>query len=336
MHGAARLGLVVLLLLGGACQRIRIPLVMPWGGYNEEYFARKPLETFSLVTEKGVPKDTVIGEPRKYRVREGDTLLDVARAYDLGYNEIVEANPTIDPWLPPVGTTIVIPTAWVLPCCTYEGMVVNIPEMRLYFYRRLPKYPNIVVVNTYPVGLGRDDRRTPRGKFKIRGKTVNPRWVIPESIRREHIKESGDARTSIAGGDPENPLGKHRFELTLPRYAIHGTNIPWGVGMKVSHGCARLYPEDMAHLFPLVPVGTRGEFTYQTIKVGRRDGAVYVEAHPDIYGYTPGSERLTTAALKRQNLSGRVDPARLRTARTESRGLPVVVSAVNGGRSRRP
>jgi L,D-transpeptidase ErfK/SrfK len=336
MHGARRIGLVVLLLIGGACQRIRTPFTTPWGGWTEELFERKPLATFSLATKDGVPTETVIGEPRKYRVREGDTLLDVARAYDLGYNEIVEANPSVDPWIPPVGSTIVLPTAWILPCCTYEGLVVNIPEMRLYLYRRLPDYPNVVVVNTYPVGLGRDDRRTPRGKFKVRGKTVNPRWIIPESIRKEHIRDTGDTRTAIAGGDPENPLGKYRFELTLPRYAIHGTNIPWGVGMKVSHGCARLYPEDMAHLFPLVPVGTAGEFTYQTVKVGRRDEKVYVEAHPDIYGLTPKIERQTQAALRRQKLDERIDPIQFRTARDESRGLPVVVSAAHGRGLGRP
>src|SRR5262249_31768549 len=156
-----------------------------------------------------------------------DTLLDVARYYDLGWNEIVEANPGVDPWIPPVGTAVVLPTEWVLPCCRYEGIVLNIPEMRLFFYRRPAGDPHTLLVDTHPVGLGRTDRPTPRGHFQVRGKTVNPRWNIPASIREEHIRERGDARTTIAGGDPDNPLGKYRIELSIPNYTIHGTNVPW-------------------------------------------------------------------------------------------------------------
>src|SRR5262249_8762619 len=152
--------------------------------------------------------DTVIGQLRTYRVRKGDTLMDLARYYDLGYNEIVEANPGLDPWIPPAGATIILPTQWVLPCCAYQGIVVNIPEMRLFQYVHSKDDPGHVTVVTYPVGLGRDDWMTPRAKFKIRGKTVNPQWNIPESIRKEHIKDRGDPRTFIAGGDPDNPLGK--------------------------------------------------------------------------------------------------------------------------------
>ena len=114
------------------------------------------------------------------------------------------------------------------------------------------------MVHTYPVGLGRDDWQTPSGTFKVIGKTVNPQWNIPESIRQEHITERGDPRTFIPGGAPDNPLGKYRLELTLPSYRIHGTDIPWGVGMLVSHGCVRLYPEDIEDLFPRVPIGTPG------------------------------------------------------------------------------
>src|SRR5438046_412375 len=175
---------------------------------------RRPLPC-SAPARGAPPADTVIGALRPYRIRKGDTLIDLARYYDLGMNEIAEANPGIDPWVPPVGATILLPTAWVLPCCTYEGIVVNIPEMRLFYYRHSPGDPHTTIVYTYPVGLGRDDWRTPSGKFKVRGKTVNPQWNIPESIRQEHIKERNDPRKFIPGGDPENPLGKYRMELTL-------------------------------------------------------------------------------------------------------------------------
>ena len=193
--------------------RTREPEIPP---YVEATFARKPFQTYTIPTPAPgtIPAESVIGTVGTYRVRQGDTFMDVARYFDLGFNEIVEANPGIDPWIPPVGTQLVLPTAWVLPCCTYEGLVLNIPEMRLYYYRPGPGGTTTVI--THPVGLGRDDRRTPRGPFTVRGKTVNPTWIIPASIRQEHIKERGDARTSIRGGAEDNPLGKYRLELTLP------------------------------------------------------------------------------------------------------------------------
>src|SRR6267378_7657528 len=276
--------------------------------YDEDAFVQKSIPAFSIPTppKGGAATETVIGQVRTYRIRKGDTLIDLARYYDLGYNEIVDANPGMDPWVPPAGATILLPTEWVLPCCSYEGVVVNIPEMRLFFYRRAAGDPHTTIVYTYPVGLGRDDWRTPSGKFKVRGKTVNPQWNIPESIRKEHIAERGDPRKFIPGGAPDNPLGKYRLELTLPLYSIHGTDTPWGVGMQVTHGCVRLYPEDIERLFPQVPVGTPVEFTYQPVKVGTRRGVLYVEAHRDIYRYTGSLASAARAALARQSVDGRV------------------------------
>jgi len=316
------LGFIIILALTVA------GLPRPAASYDEDTFARKSIPAYSIPTPaKGAPPtDTVIGQLRPYRIRKGDTLIDLARYYDLGYNEIVDANPAIDPWVPPVGATILLPTEWVLPCCTYEGIVANIPEMRLFFYRRSKEDPRTTIVYTYPVGLGRDDWRTPSGKFKIRGKTVNPQWNIPESIRKEHIAERGDPRTFIPGGAEDNPLGKYRLELTLPLYGIHGTDIPWGVGMQVSHGCVRLYPEDIERLFPLVPVGAPGEFVYQPLKIGVRGGAVYVETHHDIYGYAPALYKEASAAVDRLGLGSRVDQQLLVAALEDSSGMPIRIS----------
>jgi L,D-transpeptidase ErfK/SrfK len=299
--------------------------------WTEAGFARKTLPTYRVKLQGGLPVETVVGRVQTYKIRPGDTLLDVARAYDVGYNEIVDANPGVDAWVPPVGAPIVLPTSWVLPCCRYEGLVLNIPEMRLYHYRRAPKDADTLLVQTYPVGLGRIDRRTPRGRFKVLGKTVNPTWVIPERIRQEHIAERGDDRHSIAGGDPDNPLGKYRIELTIPYYTIHGTNNPWGAGMPVSHGCARLYPEDIEHLFPLVPLGMPVEFTYQAVKAGRRQDGTYLEAHTDLYGVSGSLDAVARKELGR--LGRTVDQKTLRGALERSRGLPVrVVGGAAGGR----
>ena len=164
--------------------------------FEESAFARKPIAGHRIAVGADT---TVIGRLGTHRVRPGETFFEIARYYDLGYGELVEANPGIDPLIPPVGKDLVLPTEWILPCCTYDGIVVNVPEMRLYFYRRSPDDPKTRLVETFPVGIGRESWRTPRGQFHIRRKTVNPRWVIPESIRQEHIREYGDARHSIAG-----------------------------------------------------------------------------------------------------------------------------------------
>jgi L,D-transpeptidase ErfK/SrfK len=316
-----RIGLVILALaLTGPSGRA--------DAVDEETFEQKAIPAYQIHSPaRGKPPtETIVGQIRPYRVRKGDTLIDIARYYDLGYNEIVEANPGIEPWTPTVGAVILLPTAWILPCCTYEGIVVNIPEMRIFYYQRSPTDPLTTTVYTYPVGLGRDDWRTPSGKFKIRGKTVNPQWNIPESIRKEHIEERDDPRAFIPGGAPDNPLGKYRLELTLPLYGIHGTDIPWGVGMQVSHGCVRLYPEDIERLFPLVKIGTPGEFVYQPVKVGERDGAVFVETHQDIYGYAPALYREANGLLERVGLEGRVEPERLVKALEDTSGMPIRVS----------
>lgn len=312
-------------LVACAAHRSAAPEEPP--GWSEDSFAHKQIPAFTVdVDAKGVPTQTVVGTVTSYRVRAGDTLLDVARWYDLGYNEIVEANPGVDPWIPKPGTDVVVPTAWVLPCCSYRGIVVNLPEMRLYQYRRRADSPGTLDVVTYPVGLGRDDRRTPRGTYRVSDKTVNPQWNIPASIRREHIAERGDRRTFIPGGAPDNPLGTHRIKLGNSRYAIHGTNIPWGIGMLVSHGCLRLYPEDVARLYPDVAVGSWVEFVYQPVKIGTRDGATYAEVHPDIYRFARSLAADAHTALNRRGLARTVDAKLLQATLDAPSGVPVEIA----------
>jgi len=317
-------------LLAGCAQRIPLPTFslkpkVPESTLpvlNEEAFAEKPMRAYRIPTPQPgkIPEQTVIGEMSSHRVRTGETLLDVARYYDLGLNEIADANPGVDLWNPRVGSTVVVPTQWVLPCCTYEGMIVNVPEMRLFYYQRAPGDPGTTIVRTYPVGLGRDDRRTPKGSFSVTGKTVNPTWVIPERIRQDHIREKGDSRRMIPGGAPDNPLGKYRFELSLEPYRIHGTNIPWGIGMLVSNGCSRLYPEDVEHLFPMVTVGTKGAFIYQPVKIGVRSGEVYGEAHADLYRQGGGMPPNAVQTLQVAGLT--MSDARVAAVLKEAQGVP--------------
>ena len=200
-----------------------------------------------------------------------DTLLDIARANGLGYVEMIAANRGIDPWVPGEGTPIVLPTAHVLPDAEREGLVVNLAEHRLYYFGP----PGMETV-TFPLGVGREGWGTPLGSTEIVRKKERPTWFPPESIREKkpHLPKA------VPPG-PHNPLGSHALYFDWPSYLIHGTNMPWGVGRRVSHGCIRLYPEDIARLFELVPIGTPVQVISQAIKIGWYDGELYVEAHPE-------------------------------------------------------
>lgn len=315
-------GLVMLAAAG--CGRVQ-PTPETAVVYDEALFARKPHETHVVPLDPGTgtPRATVIGRLKRHRVRPEETFLEIARYAGLGFGELVDANPGVDPWVPPVGTDVLVPTQWVLPCCTYDGVVVNLAEMRLFRYER---EGDRLRVTTYPVGIGRPDYRTPIGRFRVARKSENPTWVIPESIRREHIRERGDARTVIAGGDPENPLGRYRLTLSRPRYAIHGTNIPWGPGMPVSHGCVRLYPEDIERLYPEVPVGEPVTIVYQPAKIGAVGDRIYAEVGGDPYERIRSMPREAAASLRRARVTVDIDDARLARAVSAQHGVPQRIS----------
>ncbi|MBI4514702.1 MAG: L,D-transpeptidase family protein [Deltaproteobacteria bacterium] len=325
-RGFALTIVVAVALAGGAA------LAREW---KEEDFLHKTGGTHFMVVagRDWRTAQSVVGSTRFYQVQRGDTFLDLARYYGLGYNELVEANPGVDVWVPPAGQIILLPTEYIIPEVEPRGVVVNIPEMRLYYFHPRHDEQAPLLVTTYPVGLGRDDWKTPQGRFKVRGKTVNPTWVLPESIRAEHRRDGKPAPPFIAGGSPDNPLGKYRVELTLPLYGIHGTNIPWGVGMQVSHGCIRLYPEDIEQLFPVISIGDAGEFVYQPVKIGARNGEIYAEIHKDIYEYTPGPYREAQRLLQKFGWADRIDDQRLRRAIAEQSGVPMLISRDAGSES---
>lgn len=296
--------------------------------------AKEPKETPPYLDEKprdltawplGGADEWLVGKATSTLPQKGETFLEIGRRYDLGYNEMIAANRNSDPWVPKMDEPLVVPSRWLVPDGPRNGLVLNIPEMRLYYYRDGGRR-----VITAPVGLGREDWKTPQGGFRVRGKTVNPTWVIPETIRKERIQENGFSEHSIAGGDPENPLGKYRLELTLPTYGIHGSNKEWGVGMLVSHGCLRLYNEDIATLFPMIEVGTPGAFVYEPVKVGRHHGRVLVEVHDDIYGFVPALYKSAVELLDRRGWTSEVDPELLEAAIEARTGVPTDVSWLEG------
>jgi L,D-transpeptidase ErfK/SrfK len=259
----------------------------------------------------------VIGAVCSRTVRDGESLIELARAYDLGFNAIAAANPDLDPFVPGPGATVTIPTAWIVPRAAAPGtLVVNLSDMRLYLFPASPGAPM-----SFPVGIGSEGWTTPVGTFTVVQKQANPRWYPPPSIR----KENPDLPAMVPPG-PDNPLGTHALRLSRGAILIHGTDTPFGVGRRASHGCLRLYPEDIPHLYERVPVGTRVTIVREPVKVGLREGRVYVEAHPD------DSARLDYAAearrlLSRRGLIDRVEARKLDVAVQERRGIPVDVSA---------
>lgn len=221
----------------------------------------------------------VIGEIRTTQVRQEETLLDIARRYDLGYDEIVAANPGVDPWLPQPGSKIVVPTQFILPLAPRRGLVINLAARRLFFYPP-PQAGEAAQVITHPLGIGREGWHTPLVQTKIVSKQVNPSWRVPPSIRAEHAQD-GEVLPAVVPPGPDNPLGTRALRLGVPGYLIHGTNKPAGVGMRVSHGCLQLYPEDIETLFEQVPVNTPVVIVDQPYLIGRQEGLVFLEAHGD-------------------------------------------------------
>jgi len=259
--------------------------------------------------------NTVVGFTRSHIVVEEETLIELARQYGLGYNEISDANPDADPWIPDAGTVLDVPTVWVLPNAPRQGIVVNMAEMRLYYYMTLKGKK---FVKTYPVGTGLDGFVTPEGKYTISKKIENPAWYVPEEIR----KERPELPAVVPPGE-DNPLGDYAMKLSDTGYFIHGTNRPFGIGRRVSHGCVRLYPEDIEALFASVKPGTPVNVIYQPLKIGLKGSIIYIEVHRDYLGLEGDPLGLAIKMLRRGKVLGLVDKDRLRDAVRQQKGVAV-------------
>lgn len=221
--------------------------------------------------------DSVVGEIQHTWAESSDTLLDIARHNGLGYHEIKKVNPGLDTWLPETDREIILPSRYVLPVSKRKGLVLNIPEMRLYYFPPEKSEGKSQVI-TYPLGIGRQGWQTPYIDTRIIQKKKHPYWHPPESIREEH-EANGDPLPRRVPPGPDNPLGDYAMRLGMPDYLIHGTNKPFGIGMRVSHGCIRLYPEDIEELFPRVKLKTPVQILNQPYKVGVLNDKIYLEAH---------------------------------------------------------
>jgi L,D-transpeptidase ErfK/SrfK len=229
----------------------------------------------------GEGSDTV-GETITTQTESKDTLLDIARHYGLGYEEITNANPGVDPWLPGAGTVVVVPKQRLLPRAPHAGIVINLPEHRLYWYPPVPA-GQAPVVWSFPVSIGKMDWNTPLGRTTIVSKAKDAPWIPPKSVREEHAKR-GEPLPAVVPGGADNPMGRYKMALGIPggAYFIHGTNRPAGIGMQVTHGCMRLYPEDIEALYGMVTVGTQVTIVNQPYKWGWVDGELLIEVHPPL------------------------------------------------------
>jgi L,D-transpeptidase ErfK/SrfK len=274
------------------------------------------------------PGDSLIGNPphqAKYvTAKHEDTLIDIAVEHRLGQDQIVLANPTVDRWLPKAGTQVLIPSSYILPNAPRQGIVVNLPEMRVYYY------PNNSQVVTYAIGIGRENNwKTPLGKTTIAGKMENPSWTPPPSIIAEHLAD-GDVLDPYYPPGPDNPLGLFAFRLGIPGYLMHSTQKTNGIGMRVSHGCMRFYPSDIEQFFPTVKVGTPVNIVNQAIKVGWHHDTLYLETYPELEEMPATYEqRLHTALNLIEQANGGQMPiikgAALKMALEKSTGIPVAI-----------
>ncbi len=268
----------------------------------------------------------LIGRIRLHRASHDDTLLDLARAFDLGFVEMVAANPGVDPWLPGEGTWVVLPTVHLLPSGPHRGVVINLAEQRLYLFARDG------AVSTFPIGVGKVGWETPLGETQVVGKRAGPAWYPTASARVE------DPRLpAMVPPGPDNPLGSHALYLGWPAYLIHGTNQPDSIGRRVSHGCIRLYPEDISRLYADVPLETPVRVINEPVKLGWSDGDMYLEVQPPLrqadrveatgrFEREPLPEVEALIHVSAGDAAGRLDWLAIGQALTARSGVPVRIT----------
>lgn len=262
---------------------------------------------------------TVIGSPQHHVIKKGQDLLDIARRYDLGWTEIGAMYRAWDPFLPPLGAGMLIPSMWIVPTGHSAQIIVNTGEMRLFYFVNKGTQ-----VYTYPIGMGVLDFKTPTGNFFVNQKKVNPDWHVPKQLQKKY-----GMAVMPAGAD--NPMGEFKLGLNWGDYGIHGCNLPWAVGRLVSHGCTRLYPEDIRKLFAMVPMGTKVEYIYEPALIGFRQGRIFLSVHDDVYFKIRSMILHVLNMLEQRGLADNVDTQKVMQTVEEQTGMPVDVTKRDAG-----
>lgn len=280
------------------------------------------------------PNTQVVGDVQVVVASKEDTLPDIARRFNVGYEEIVRANPGVDPWLPGAGRRVVVPTRFILPNAPHEGVVINLPALRIYYFPK-PAKGEPQVVYTHPIGIGKVGWKTPEGATKIISRQKNPTWRPSAAVRKEHA-DNGDPIPAVVPAGPDNPLGKYKFTLGWASYLIHGTNKPYGVGLRSSHGCIRLYPEDIEYLFNNVPIGTTVRVVNQPFLFAWHDGELLMQAYDpledDTRNWAKAERTLLTRSMSPELQkalkanAANVDWTAVSVVTRKPRGIPLRVS----------
>jgi L,D-transpeptidase ErfK/SrfK len=281
--------------------------------------------------------DDVVGQVQVTVTSKHDTLPDIARRFNVGYEEIVRANPGVDVWLPGAGREIVVPTQFILPSAPRQGVVINVAAMRIFYFPPAKKGEKQVVY-THPIGIGKVGWSTPEGTTKVVSKQKDPVWIPPASVRAEH-KANGEILPKVVPAGPDNPLGKYKFTLGWPSYLIHGTNKPYGVGLRSSHGCIRLYPEDVEKLFGMIGPGTPVRVVNQPFVFGWSGDQMYLQAYDvledDKRDWSKAQPKLLAKTLtpriqaELKASGGTVDWERVAEITKDPRGLALSVSSTD-------
>ena len=288
-------------------------------GVPEEKIERND---FSVAKE-----DEVIGQLAFIRVQKGDTLPDIARHFSLGIDQLSEANPRVDIWVPGAEERIMLPLSHILPDSPRKGIVINLAAMRLFQFKGDSRS---LAVSTYPIGIGSTERPSPQGQMYVQHKTTRPTWHVPASIAEDHRKKGDPLPAEVLPG-PQNPLGEYALYLSKPTYLVHGTNKPYSIGLNATNGCIRLYPEDVKRLYENTPVNTPVCIVNQPYLIGQHNGAVYLEVHAPSGGRDAVELEKTYAKLRNiekksaQTLDWRI----VEEALAEARGIPVRISEID-------
>ncbi|MDD5267054.1 MAG: L,D-transpeptidase family protein [Methylococcales bacterium] len=289
------LGVILLSILTSGCQHLKFFPDATENVATPELRPEAKTKATTIETHEFQISDdqAMVGKIAAVYTRENDTLSDIARHFGLGYNDISKANPAIAPWTPAPDSRVLLPLQFILPDAPHKGIILNLANMRLFYY---PKQPPGKVF-TYPVGIGRQGWSTPMGLTSIVAKKANPTWVVPASIHQEHAQK-GDSLPSVVAAGPNNPLGLYAMRLGFPRYLIHGTNKPYGIGMQISHGCVQLYPEDIEILFKNASLGMPVRIVHQPYLTAWHEDMLYLEANEPLQKWTQDKGRLKKQLLK--------------------------------------
>jgi len=279
--------------------------------FSTSFCAAGPVESESIFP-------AIFGKIRTTIVAGNETLMEVARREGFGYDVVVNSNKSVDPWLPGNGTEVILPGKVIVPYGARPGLTINLAELRLFLI--LERKDRSYQVGVYPLGIGREGRSTPEGVFRIKDKQQHPYWRVPEWLRQED-----PSLPQVMSPGPNNPLGDYWLGLSAPGYGIHGTNQPFGVGRRVSSGCMRMYPHDIAALYTRVETGTPVTISYQPIKATSNGNNLLLEVHPDYLGRFSNPFQHALQVIAKTGWPDLVNYSQVRDVVRTQRGIPEIV-----------